>query len=298
VRAQHPLGGHALVALAACSWGTWSLFLRAAESRGPLAAELEALWVMGVIGLVTLPLALRDARGKRRSLRTWAVVVALGVSDALNILLFFRAMRGTTLAIAVLTHSLAPLLVAALAPFFAREPRRARTLVAAAVATFGLALLLEPWRGLSPSALAGATAGAGSAIFYATNVLVQKRLGETIGPYELMAFHAFPSCAVLALAVPVGGFAIGPAQAAILTVGALGPGAVAGVVFVAALRRVPASHAGVLALLEPFVAVVIGIAVWHEPLRPLGLVGAVLVLGALVAAVRPSPGPTRSSAAP
>ena len=57
--------GYLLVAGAAASWGTWSIFLRSAERRGPLAPSFEALLVMAVTALVALPIALsqRPRRG-------------------------------------------------------------------------------------------------------------------------------------------------------------------------------------------------------------------------------------------
>jgi len=111
-------------------------------------------------------------------------------------------MRKTTLAVAVLSHSLAPLFVAALSPLVTREPFRARTLVATGVGLLGLALLLEPWRSPGPSVLLGAAAGAGSAVFYAGNVLTQKRIGGAISPSEILAYHAPPACVLLYLALP------------------------------------------------------------------------------------------------
>jgi drug/metabolite transporter (DMT)-like permease len=270
--------GYLLVAMAASSWGTWSLFFRAAERLGPFAAELEALVVMTTMALVTLPFALREGRGRVRSGKEWALLAAMGVTDALNILLFFRAMRLGTVSVAVLSHSIAPVLVAASAPFVLGEPTRGKTWLGAALALLGLVVVLAPWRGASPATLACAAAGAGSAVFYAANVLMQKRLGASFSPSEVISYHSFPSAGLLALAVPAGGFAVRADQLGIVGVAALGPGALAGLAFVTALRTVPASHAAVIALLEPLVAVMVSAVVWGERLGPSGVVGAMAVL--------------------
>ena len=301
-----PARGYLVIALAASSWGTWSLFLRTAERWGPLAGELEALVVVATMCAVTLPFALRDGRGKSRSRRAWALLAAMGVTDALNMLLFFRAMRLGTVAVAVLTHSLAPILVAAAAPLFTSERTRARTWIGAAIALAGLTLVLSPWRDVGPGVAACAAAGGGSAVFYAANILLQKRLGSAFSATEVIAYHALPSLAILALAVPAGGFLIQRDQALLLIAGSLGPGALAGVAFVAALTVVRATHAAVVALLEPLVAVIVSVVVWGEPLGALGFVGGATVLAGVLLTVTSARGAppggdselTRSSAAP
>lgn len=284
-RVVRPGTGYALVAGAAVSWGTWSLFFRPAERLGPLPAATQAFIVMAVVGLVNLPMALARTRQRALSGNAWLAIVLMGVADAGNILLFFGAMRKTTLAVAVLSHSLAPLFVAALSPLVTREPFRARTLVATGVGLLGLALLLEPWRSPGPSVLLGAAAGAGSAVFYAGNVLTQKRIGGAISPSEILAYHAPPACVLLYLALPDGGLALAHGQAPWLLAGAVGPGALAALAFVAGLGAIPASHAAVLALLEPLVAVLLSVLVWGEAIRPLGVVGGLVVLAAVAATI-------------
>jgi drug/metabolite transporter (DMT)-like permease len=307
------LAGYGLAAGAAASWGTWSLFLRPAERLGPLPSELEGLLVMSMVALVNLPLAalrstppagLPDATTRlpdataglpsasaARPARAWLLLLALGASDSLNILLFFRALRLTTVAVAVLSHSLAPLLVAALAPWATGERPRARTWAAIVAALSGLVLLLAPWRDHPSGLLAGAAAGAGSALFYAFNVLAQKRLGAWFSAPAIVGYHALPSCLILALLVPAGGFQVLPAQVAIVLTAAVALGGGANLAFMRGLALIPASHAAVLGLLEPFVAVLVGVLCWGESLDALGAAGGLVVLASLLAAVWPAPAP-------
>jgi len=119
--------GYALVAIAASGWGTWPLILRHAEAIAPVDAALESTLVMTILTLVAAPLCLRDRVARRASAREWAGIAWLGVSDALNVLLFFRAYQATSVAIAVLTHYLAPIFVAVAAPYVLRERPGMRT---------------------------------------------------------------------------------------------------------------------------------------------------------------------------
>lgn len=279
-----PRRGYALVIAAATSWGLWSLVLRPVERRGPISAEAQALIVMAVVAVALLPFAARDTRRRGLSRRDVAVLLALGVSDAGNILLFFRAMRATTLPVAVLSHCTAPMLVALAAPLVTGERWRARTLAYVASALGGLALLLWPFG--EGAALTGALLGGASAVFYATNVLIQKRAAARMTAMQLMSLHAFVSAAVIAVFVPPGGLSLDAAQWGGMLAGSLALGAASGVAFVSALTAVPATHAAILALLEPLVAVLVGVVVWREPLGPHGLTGAAILLAALVATIR------------
>ena len=269
--------GLGLVAIAAMGWGTWPLILK----NAPMPAALQSAVLMAVLTLASLPVMLRDRVRVRPTLGEWAGVACLGVGDALNVVLFFAAYQRTTVAIAVLTHYLTPIFVALAAPLVVREKARLRTFGAVAVAFAGLVLLLEPWRvGLGRNDIVGAALGAGSAVFYASNVLVNKRLVRSFSGSEMMFFHGLVATPLLFALVPTREYALVSESALVVVVlGALGPGALCGLLFVWGLRRVAASHASVLTLLEPFVAVLLAAAMMGERVGLVSLVGGALILG-------------------
>jgi len=235
--------------------------------------------VMGVITLVGFAMTLRDRAPGRASLRAWGGIAILGVADAMNVLLLFWAYRVTSVAIAVLTHYLTPIFVAIAAPFALGERWSAKTAAAVAVSFGGLVLLLEPWGAPGARAWVGAALGAASAVFYATNVIVDKKILGPFSASELLAYHGVIATPLLALFAPAGAWrALDGHALGILSVGAVGPGALAALLFLFGLRALPASHVSTLALLEPFVAVLLGAAFLSEPLRPLSCLGGALIL--------------------
>ena len=276
-----------LVACAASLWGTWPVILR----NAPMPAALQSAVLMAVLTLASMPVMLRDRVRAKPTLAQWLGVAWLGIGDALNVVLFFAAYQRTTVAIAVLTHYLTPIFVAVAAPFVLGEKARARTFGAVAVAFFGLVLLLEPWRvGLGRNDVVGAALGAGSAVFYASNVLVNKRLVTAFSGSEMMFFHGLVATPLLFALVPTSEYALVSHHAlAVVMLGALGPGALGGLLFVWGLRRIAASHASVLTLLEPFVAVLLAAAVMGERLGIVAFCGGALILtgGLLVVTGRP-----------
>jgi drug/metabolite transporter (DMT)-like permease len=226
----------------------------------------------------------------------WLAVAWLGIGGAMNVVLFFAAYQRTTVAVAVLTHYLTPIFVAIGAPLLLGEKARTRTFGAVAIAFAGLVLLLEPWRaGLGRADVVGAALGAGSAVFYASNVLVNKRLAKAFSGSELMVFHGLVATPLLFALVPRTEYAAVSQQALRMVVlGALGPGALGGLFFVWGLRRVKASHASVLTLLEPFVAVLLASSVLGENVGIVSVAGGALILGGAVLVVT---GPTTPESA-
>lgn len=279
--------GYALVALAAMGWGTWPLILK----RAPMPAALQSAVLMLVLTVASLPVMLGDRVRAKASRAQWVAIAWLGIGDALNTVLFFGAYQRTTVAIAVLTHYLTPIFIAIAAPFILGESARVRTFVAVGVAFVGLVLLLEPWRvGLGRSDIIGAALGAGSAVFYASNVLVNKRLVKVFSGSEMMFFHGLVATPLLFALVPPSEYgAVSREALGVVTLGALGPGALGGLLFVWGLRRIAASHASVLTLLEPFVAVLLAAAVLGEPVALVSLAGGALILGGTVLVVTGKP---------
>jgi DME family drug/metabolite transporter len=289
------------IAVAAASWGTWSVFLRLAEAKQPIAPELETFIVFAIIAVVLLPSAVRTTSRHvgTRPPSCWCLVVAFGISDALNCVLYFTAMQTTSVAVAVLTHYLAPLLVALSAPLVLREPRRPGTLPSLMVGLIGLILLLAPREqkvGIDGARLVkGSLLGLGSAVFYAASVLFNKRLSRSFEATELIVYHLPSALVLLAFLVPHGAWTIAPVGFAWLVAGALGPGAIAGIVFVRCINVVPAGRASVLTLIEPLTALAIAALVWGESLGIRGLLGGAAILASGYFVVRES-GPPQGEA--
>jgi len=263
-----------MVTCAAASWGTWSLFLRPTG----LPAGMTTWIMFAVMALTALPLTRRD-RAPTWDRTAVLLLLANTACDALNVLTFFAAMRYTTIAIAVLTHYLAPIIVA----LFAERIEGTRTpgaRPAALVALAGLALILEPWHAPAQGAVTGALLGAASAFCYAGNVFVVRRLAARVGSARQVAYHS-AIAAILLAPLGVSGLAtVSPRALALVASGAVTIGAISGIVFVEGLQRIGAARSAILTFAEPLVAVTVGALAWGEPLHPLAAAGGALVLAA------------------
>ncbi len=263
-----------MVALAAASWGTWSLFLRPAG----VPVSVSTAIVFGVMAIASLPLALREPRG-RWDRTTWLLILANAAADGINVATFFAAMAVTKVAIAVLTHYATPVLVALAAPRIDRVASPGAK-PAALVALAGLVVVLEPWRAPAEGALLGAALGLASACCYTANVFLVRRLARGFGGARALALHA---AIVAIIALPLAAPCLGDVtatQLAYLVAGGATVGAMAGVLFARGLVRIGSARAAVLTFAEPIVAVSVGALVWDEHLSPLAALGGALILGA------------------
>jgi drug/metabolite transporter (DMT)-like permease len=275
------LVGTIMVAVAAASWGTWSLFLRPTD----LSPFVTCPILFAVMGLGPLPWALSRSGPKATWDRTTVgLLLANAAFDALNVITFFGAMATTTVALAVITHYAAPIIIALAAPRIDGTPSRGAG-AAATVALAGLVIVLEPW-GVkaggddASNAVLGMLLGLASAFAYAGNTFVVRRLAERIGAVRAMSYHSLVAAACLAPFALAHVDEITGGDLALLVAGATTIGTCSGIAFVTGLVRIGAARAAVLTFAEPLVAVAVGALVWEEALHPLAAVGGALVLGA------------------
>lgn len=219
--------------------------------------------------------------------RLVTMLLAYSLFDALNCVTFFSAMTITTVAVAVLTHDLAPVLVAVVSPYVDGVKVKA-AYPAAVIALLGVALLLEPWRegALGGDVLLGALLGGISAVAYAVNVFLGRRLSIEVGPFTALGAHSFFAALVL---LPLAGESLLEVEARdvpYLLVAGIGPGLLAGAAFLRGVALIGSARAAILAFLEPLVACVVGAFAFGERLGPWGLLGGLLILGAGVLVTR------------
>jgi drug/metabolite transporter (DMT)-like permease len=161
-------------------------------------------------------------------------------------------------------------------------------MVAVVAALLGTALLVS---GVDHRAQAipvrGWIAGAGAAVSFAFYILYSKR-GLATYPPETVLFYTFVVAAAFwaIITPPTRIVAAGYDRTLWGMFVALGifSTLVPFVLFYAGLRRLPPEQAGIVATMEPVIAVISAAAFLGESLRPLQWLGAVMVLGAAVLA--------------
>jgi DME family drug/metabolite transporter len=293
--------GIVLIGAAAVSWGTTGSVMtllgrRAAAS--PLLVGTARLWIAAVL-LVLAALLSADRSHTRRSRATTgdlARCLLAGACMAGYQAAYFTAVTLSGIAVAALVAICsAPLIIAALAPLTLGERLHPRVRAALALGVLGTALLVAApgaARDVSARVVAGVALALAAGLAYAFYALLTKAVLARMAPLPLTAV-AFSAGALLltpALAfvdAPLAQLALGWPWLVYLG-GVATAGAYA--LYARGLRDVPASVSGIVTLLEPLTATLLGVLFFGERLGTAGIAGAALLgaaLGLLIYRARP-----------
>ncbi|HEU4322402.1 MAG TPA: DMT family transporter [Roseiflexaceae bacterium] len=279
--------GLLLIVFAAVLWGTVGVATRATYE----VADTNALSIGFYRLLFSLPVLLvvgwrvlggRLLRIARRDMLTMGLV---GIMMAIYQVCLFSAIPLVGVSIAVLiTLCVAPVIVAlGSAALFGEKPT-ARVGLALAGALGGSALLVAPDGGQAGVNLVGVLFALGSAAGYATLTLCSRSLASRYHPIQpLLVGFAAGAALLLPFALLNGLTVAFPAQGwALLVYLGVVPTTLAYVLFMAGIRHVSATVASIITLLEPLTAAALAWLFFGERLGGTALLGAALLLGAII----------------
>ena len=283
--------GLLLIALAATSWGTTgtatTLLVRDAAMT-PLVIGVVRLAVAAVV--LALLARLRGPLSVARA--DVGPCIAMGACMAVFQAGYFTAvvLVGVALA-ALIAICSAPLTIAVLARVALGERLSPRGIIALAVGVIGTALLIVGPRGVAevgPRFAVGVALALTAGVAYAVYVVIAKASLARTRPLPLAAATFLAGAVWLA---PVLLWADVPARQLVvgwpllLYLGVVATG-LAYAAYTTGLTSVSAAAAGLVSLLEPLTATVLGVVIFHERLGGLGILGAVLLGSALIVLVR------------
>ena len=270
----------AAIAACAASWGGIGIVVRELDMPTLAIAffqELQGALVAAAIALAVSRAALRPPR---------PAVIALGLVLAAHFACLFGAVRETSVASAILVTYSAPIMIAMLAPAVLGE-RVSRVAVGAlGVSAAGVAAIaLAGGEGGGAVRPAGVGLALLAAVTYAIFVVLLKRFTAEVSPLTVQMWQAGAAALALSPGALAGGYSLGGRELAYLALlGVLITG-LTGVVYVFALRFVPATTAGILGYLEPLSAVVLAAAILDERVGAWTLIGGAAIVAAGVVAV-------------
>ena len=238
-------------------------------------------------------------------------VIGLGILLAIHWGVYFAAIKETSVASAVLITYAAPIFMAMLAPALIREHVPATSVLALGVSVAGIAAIsLSGGSGGEEVRPLGVGLALIAAITYALLIVFLKRWAADVHPMTLVAWQEGTAAVVLSPALAFTSFAgVTGADVAYLVVLGVVLTGLTGVIYVGALKWVPATTAGILAYMEPVSAAVLAALILGEALTPAIVVGGLAIVGAgVMVALRtpgggagsieePVPGPARGEAA-
>jgi drug/metabolite transporter (DMT)-like permease len=298
---RHPRLGYAMVLTAASLWAVNGVISKVIiESGGVGAQRLTEVRTTGAFLLLAGVLALGRPETLRVTRSELPVLLIFGVLGLAFVQWFyFEAISRLDIGVALLIQYIAPVLVALWARFAYHEAVRRRIWAALALSILGIALLVELWNGLTLDGL-GVAAALGSAATFAVYVLSAERAVTRRDPVSLVCYGFLLASIFWALFQPWSSFPVNVVDESVSLLGRLEEIAlpvwllmawvvVLGTIvpfalLAASLRHIPASRAAITAMFEPVAATVFAFAWLGEALTEFQLVGALVVLTAIVLA--------------
>ncbi|MGI5127639.1 DMT family transporter [Pseudonocardia sp. CA-107938] len=274
--------GVPLLVLAGVLWGTGGLLGQALAAATGLSAVAVAGYRLALGGLLLCGPLLATGRIPRTR-GAWSRVLAVGLLAAVFQSGYFVAVTTTSLSLATLvTIGVAPVAVLVIERLGRLRRIGARSVLGAAAAVTGLALLVGPAGDPGPGLLAAVAAGCAFAVVTVLSARPVDGLdaAATIGPAFVVGGALLLPVAAL---VPGGlGFAPSPQAVLLLALFAVVPTALAYTAYLGGLRTAPAGVGAVLSLLEPLTAAVLAAVVLGDRLGLLGWVGAAVLCCAVL----------------
>ena len=249
------------------------------------------LWRMLVGTLIAglLWLAFRGPAPSREGLR---VHLIRGVMSSLMAILFFWGLARVPLAQGVALAFIAPLISLYLAAILLNETIERRAILSSLLGFAGVVVIMlgQARANLGPEAFWGALSILGSAMLYAWNIVLMRQQALVAKPLEATLFTGL---VILACYLP-----FAPLWAALPPSGQYGPILGSALFGVAALTllswaygRAEAQYLAPIEYTAFIWAAVLGLAFFAEPVRPLTLAGAALIVAGCYVAAKPKKAP-------
>jgi drug/metabolite transporter, DME family len=272
-------------------WGTGGLIgTLLGRAAGLSAMSVASYRLLAGGGLIVTFLALTGKRWPTGQ-AAWSRIAVNGLLSALFQSCYFGAIALSSVSLATLvTIGATPVIVAVAEHARGRRLLTRADVITTAMALAGLGLLVgDPGGGLSETAVLASTGLALlSAGGFAAVTLIGTSLVTGLDELTLNGYgFSLGGIVLLPLAALLGGIGFRPslASAGLLAALGVGPTAAAYTLYFRGLRKASASTAALLTLIEPLAAALLAAAVLGDRLSATGIVGAVVLLAAVVRTV-------------
>ena len=265
-------------------FGTIGIFVR----HIPLPSSMIAL-VRGFVGaiFVLLFVYLKKSKLDKAAIKKNFVMLALsGAFIGINWILLFESYHYTTVATATLCYYMQPIFVILASPFLLKEKLTVKKVACVVVALIGMVFVSGVLQTGIPalSEAKGILYGLGAACFYASVVLMNKKITE-INAYDKTIMQLGMGAIVLSpyvmLTQDFGSAAASMTPslwALLLFVGLVHTG-VAYALYFDSMKELKAQTLAIFSYIDPIVAIILSALLLKENMGLYGVIGAVLVLG-------------------
>ena len=277
-------------------FGTIGIFRRYIPLSSALLSFSRGMLGSAVLCCIML---LRRQKLQKLSRRGLLMLIVSGILMGLNWIFLFEAYNYTTVATATMCYYMQPTILILLSPIVFHERLTLKKLLCAATAVVGMLFVsgVVEGGGIGAGDIKGIICGLAAAALYASVVILNKLI-PLDDPFEKTAIQLISAAVVLVpyLLATEDFSAIhlsGAALAMTLVVGIFHTG-ISYAMYFASMKELKAQSIAVLGYIDPVFALLLSAFVLSEKLTPLGIIGAVLIIGsALISELEPAKTPEK-----
>lgn len=288
---SHKPNGTILIILAGIFWGSMGIFVRGLTSlAGFTSFQIVSLRLTVAAFIFTFILLIKDPRGFRINMKDVPLFLGLGFGSVLFFTAcYFTAIRMMTLSMAAILLYTSPIWVMLLSLLFFREKITGRKLLALAFSFLGCVLVSGLGSDQSSTTLIGILIGLGSGLGYGLysilgTIALRKYSTYTVTTYTFVTASAGSLflCSLPDLWHKITVCPRKPYLCVFIVLTGLVTAVIPFLLYTLGLEQVEASRAAILATIEPMVATLSGVLVFHEYLTLMSFCGILCIIAAII----------------
>jgi len=207
------------------------------------------------------------------------VLLSVGICALINGLTYFYSIKNTSIANALMTHYMTPVMVAVAAPFFLKERFTFIIFTALVLSILGLIIIIDPQKlQFKSNDFYGIIAGLISAVAYAVVIIIGRYIKTNINPLNYIIAQSGIAVFVMSFFCDWNIFSFDQQSLFYLTTFGIFNIFFAAILFFKSLTKVDASIVGIIGYIEPVGAIMLGILFLKEPMNLRIAIGAFLIL--------------------
>ena len=273
-------------------FGTIGVFVRYINLPSGFLATVRG--ALGVLFSVAATLVMRRRINFAAVKKSLPLLIACGAAIGINWILLFESYRYTTVATTTLCYYIAPVFVILASPLVLGEKIGLKKGLCVLVALLGMVFVsgIIDVGITSISEIRGILLGLGAAVLYASVTLMNKKLGDAVSASDRTAIQLFFATVVIIpytlIAEEVSASAFTTRAILLLLVVGLVHTGFSYTLFFGSIKELSAQTVAIFGYLDPIVAILLSALLLKEPMTPLAVVGAVLIIASTFVAEFPA----------
>ena len=288
---KHITNGTFLIILSGIFWGSMGIFVRGLGNlAGFTSIQIVSLRLTVAAIIFTLMLLRKDVKGFKIALKDLPLFLGLGLGSVLFFATcYFTAIQMMTLSVAAILLYTSPIWVMLMSLLFFHEKVTKNKLLALAVSFLGCILVSGIGSGETNVTIAGILIGLGSGIGYGLysilgTIALHRYSTYTVTTYTFIiaATGSVFLCSLPDLWHKITVCSRKPYLCILIILTGLVTAVIPFLCYTLGLEQIEASRAAILATIEPMIATLIGVVVFHEYLTLTSGIGIICIITAIV----------------